>query len=60
METKYTIEIISVKTYKKVLLFFVAKTMKDIANHSLKLAKVYSQYPVTFKANVSLYSNASH
>ena len=43
IETKYTIEIISVKTYKKALLFFVAKTLKDITNHSLKLAKVYSQ-----------------
>ena len=42
-EKKYPIEIISVKTYKKVPLFFVAKTLKDITSHSLKLAKVYSQ-----------------
>ena len=38
-EKKYPIEIISVKTYKKVPLFFVAKTLKDITSHSLKQAK---------------------
>ena len=58
-EKKYPIEIISVKTYKKGPLFFVAKILKDITSHSLKLAKVYSQSPVPFKANASLYSNAS-
>ena len=42
-EKKYSIEIISVKTCKKVPLFFVAKILKDITSHSLKLAKVYSQ-----------------
>ena len=34
---------IRLKTWKTDLLFFVAKTLKDITNHSLKLAKVYSQ-----------------
>ena len=43
IERKYTIEIIRLKTWKTDLLFFVAKTLKDITNHSLKLAKVYSQ-----------------
>ena len=43
IERKYTIEIIPLKTWKTDLLFFVAKTLKDITNHSLKLAKVYSQ-----------------
>ena len=42
-EKKYPIEITSVKTYKKGPLFFVAKILKDITSHSLKLAKVYSQ-----------------
>ena len=54
-----TIEIIPLKKWKTDLLFFVAKTLKDITNHSLKLAKVYSQQPVPFKANASLYFNAS-
>ena len=42
-EKKYRIEIISVKTYKKVPLFFVEKTLKDITSHSMKLSKVDSQ-----------------
>ena len=29
------------KTYKKVLVFLVAKTLRDITDHSLKLAKVF-------------------
>ena len=37
----------------------MAKTLKDIRNHSLKLAKVFSQQPILFKVNASLYSNAS-
>ena len=32
-----------VKFYKEDLVFLVAKTLKDITNHSLKLAKVFSQ-----------------
>ena len=32
-----------VKSYKKGLLFLVAKTVKDITNHSLKLEKVLPQ-----------------
>ena len=44
---------------RKFLYFFVAKPLKDIVNHSLKLAKVFSQEPIPFKANTSLYLNAS-
>ena len=29
------------KIYKKKAVFFVAKTLKDITNHSLKLTKVF-------------------
>ena len=47
------------KSYKKVLVFFMAKTLKDIANHTLKLAKMFSQWPIPFKANSIPYSNAS-
>ena len=45
------------KIYKKGLTFLVAKTLKVIRNYSLKLAKVFPQYPFPFKANVSLYSD---
>ena len=45
-----------VKSYKKGL---VAKKLKYITNHSLKLAKLFSQYPIPFKANALLHSNAS-
>ena len=38
---KCAIELISVKSYKKGLVFLVA--LKDIKNYSLKLAKVFSQ-----------------
>ena len=31
--------------------------LKDIRNHSPKLAKVFSQQPILFQANASLYSN---
>ena len=37
----------------------MAKTLKEITNHSLKLAKVFSKCPVPYKAYVSLCSNAS-
>ena len=33
---------------------------KDTNNHSLKLAQVFSQKPITFKADALLYSNDSH
>ena len=36
-------EKIPVKKYKKGMVFLVAKTLKDIRNDSLKLAKVFSQ-----------------
>ena len=38
---KYVIELIPVKSYKKGLVFIVAKTIKDIS--SLKLVKLFSQ-----------------
>ena len=43
MGRKYAIKVILVKSYKKILLFFLTKTLKDIRNYSLKLAKVLSQ-----------------
>ena len=36
-------ELIPVKSYKKGLVFLLAKTVKDITNHLLKLAKAFSQ-----------------
>ena len=36
-----------VKSYKEGLVFLEAKTLKDITNHSLKLAKVFSQSNVS-------------
>ena len=42
-ERKYAIELTWVKSYKKGLEFVVAKTLKGITNHSLKLAMVFSQ-----------------
>ena len=42
-EKKYAIELIPVKFYRKGFIFFVAKTVKDITNHLLMLAKVFSQ-----------------
>ena len=58
-EGKYLIELIPVENYKKGLVFFVVKTLKDITNHSLKLAKVFSRQSVPFNANTLLYSNDS-
>ena len=52
-------EKIPVKKYKKGMVFLVAKTLKDIRNDSLKLAKVFSQQPTLFKANASFYSNTT-
>ena len=43
MGRKYAIKVILVKSYKKILLFFLTKTLKDIRNDSLKLAKGLSQ-----------------
>ena len=43
LEKKYAIELTPVKSYKKGVLFLVAKTLKDITSHSLKLAKLFSQ-----------------
>ena len=43
MEGKYDTELIYVENFKKVLVFLVAKILKDITNYSLKLAKVVSQ-----------------
>ena len=41
MVRKYVIELIPVKSYKKSLIFLMVKTLKDIRNHSRKLAKVF-------------------
>ena len=46
------------KNYNNGLVFLMAKTLKNISNHSLKLAIVFSQWPIPFKANISLHSNA--
>ena len=48
MEGKYPMELIPKKRYKNDLVFLVAKTLKDIKNHSLKLAKMFSPiaYPI--------------
>ena len=43
IEKKYGNELILVKSYKKDLIFLVAKTLKDITYHTLKVAKVFSQ-----------------
>ena len=45
-ERKYAIELIPVKSYKKGLIFLVVKTVEDITNNLLKLAKVFSQQPM--------------
>ena len=42
-DRKYTSELAPVKIYKKVLVFFVAKIVKDITNYLLKQAKALSQ-----------------
>ena len=59
IEGKCAIDLIPVKSYKGGLVFLVAKILKDITNHSIKAAKVFSQKPIRFKANASLYSNVS-
>ena len=43
-------ELKSVISYKKDFVFCLAKTLKDIKNHSLNLAQVFSQQPISFKA----------
>ena len=43
MKSKYAIELISVKAYEKGLVFLVAKIVKDVTNHSVKLVKVFPQ-----------------
>ena len=43
IERKYAIELIPVKSYKKCLIFLAAKTLNNTTNHSLKLAKTFSQ-----------------
>ena len=40
---KYAFELTRVKSFRKDLEFLVAKTLKGITNHSLKLATVFSQ-----------------
>ena len=55
-ETKHDIKLIPVKSHEKGLVFLVAKTLKDIANHSLEIAKVFLHFPIPFKVNASRYS----
>ena len=43
MERKYAIELIPVKSDTKGLVFLMAKSLKEITNHSLKLEKGISQ-----------------
>ena len=53
-------KLIRAKIYNmKGLVFRNAKRLKDIVNHSLKQAKVFSQGPIPFKVNALLYSNTS-
>ena len=42
IERKYAIELIPVKIYKKGLVFLVARALKDMTNHSVKLLKLFS------------------
>ena len=58
-EEKCAIELIPVKSYTKGLVFLVAKTIKDITNNFIKLAKVFSQQSIRLKGNILLYSNES-
>ena len=48
-----------VKSYKKDIVFPVAKTLKDNTNRCLKLAKALPQQPILFENNTLIYSNAS-
>ena len=50
IQRKYTIG-------KKGILCLVAKTLKEITNHSVNVKEVFPQHPISFKANASLYSN---
>ena len=54
VEKKYVIELIRVESY----VFFVAKRLRNLTNHSLKVAKVFSQLSIPFSASFSFYSNA--
>ena len=44
---KYAISLLSVKKYKKNLIFFVTKTLNNIANYLLELTKMCSQQPTS-------------
>ena len=52
---EYAIELIPIKSYKKGLMFLLAKTIKDIINHLIAQASK----GVFTKINVSIYSDAS-
>ena len=54
---KYAIELIPVKSYEKGLGFCVAKTLRDIRNNSLKLAKVFSQLAILFKDTLKAFDD---
>ena len=42
IDRKFAIYLITVKSFKKDFVFLLAATLKDITNHSLKLAMVFS------------------
>ena len=58
-ERKCATESIPVRSYKKVLVFLMAKTLKSTANLSLRLENEFPQGLILFKANASFYSNIS-
>ena len=47
LEITMILTLIPVKSYKKGLIILVAKTKKDITNHLLKLARLFSQKPMS-------------
>ena len=55
---EYAIELIPVKSYKKGLVYLVAKTVKDIANHLITKASkgVFTIVNASIYSNVSQYS----
>ena len=53
-EKVYPTDLIPVKSYKKGLVFLAVKTVNNITNHLLKLAKAFFMIAIA-----SVYSNAS-
>ena len=57
IEKKYTMGLIPLKNYKKNLVFLAAEKLDDIINYSRKARKHIFARTLSFKFNVSLYSN---